>query len=235
MIIGPCSSLHYHSGAAAEILHRISTPSPQIQHSGKGQAALSLRPVPSLLCPMTCMGSLDKHSGSEEQGRKPRSFLNRNTSLLRETEARAAGRNVVDNVLALEEDVTEDVEANALIGLDATEAGAAAARDGCVVNKLARHGLGDAADGDGKVGQGGTAGEHVAALCVIDFGAANLGVVCLCDCGVDVDQGCAGVNDTGDVGLDGSRGADGVASCGEAPEALAGVDVDVGDGSSVLR
>lgn len=160
--------------------------------------------------------------------------LNRDTSLLRESEAGGAGRNIVDNVLALEEDVTEDVEANAIVGLNSTEACAGARGERSVVDELARHGLGDAADGDGEVGQSSGAREHVATLCVVDLGTGDLGVVRLCDRGVDVDQGCAGVDDTGDATLDGCCGTDAVSGGGETPETLARIHVDVGDGAGVL-
>jgi hypothetical protein len=76
--------------------------------------------------------------------------LGRDTSLLRETEARAAGGNIVDNVLALEEDVTEDVEPDTRVILNTAEAGAGAARDRGVVDEPARHGLSNAANGDGE-------------------------------------------------------------------------------------
>ena len=140
----------------------------------------------------------------------------------------------MDHVLALEEDVAEDVQAEAVVGLDAAEAGAAAGRDGSVVDELAGHGLGDAADGDGEVGQRGRAREDVAALVAVDLGAADLGVVGAGDGSVDVDQGGASVGDALDVGADGGGGADRVACGGEAPEALAVVDGGVGDGTGVL-
>ena len=140
----------------------------------------------------------------------------------------------MDHVLALEEDVAEDVQAEAVVGLDAAEAGAAAGRDGRVVDELAGYGLGDAADGDGEVGQRGRAREDVAALVAVDLGAADLGVVGAGDGSVDVDQGGASVGDALDVGADGGGGADRVACGGEAPEALAVVDGGVGDGTGVL-
>jgi hypothetical protein len=140
----------------------------------------------------------------------------------------------VDHVLALEEDVAEDVQAEAVVGLDATEAGAAAGGDGRVVDELSGHGLGDAADGDGEVGEGGRAREDVAALVVVDLGAADLGVVGFCDGSVDVDQGSASVGDALDAGADSGGGADRIACGGEAPEALAVVDGGVGDGTGVL-
>lgn len=140
----------------------------------------------------------------------------------------------MDNVLALEEDVAEDVEADALVGLDAAEAGAGAGGDGGVVDELSGNGLGDAADGDGEVGKSGRAGEYVTTLSAVDLGAADLRVVGAGNGRVDVDQSCASVNNAIDAGLDGSGSADGVAVSGEAPETLAVVDGHVGDGTSVL-
>ena len=184
---------------------------------------------------MTCMDSPENCTGSNgAEITTEVVFLDRDTCLLGETEARRARGDVVDNVLALEEDVTENVEADALIGLDASEAGSGARGDGGVVDELSRHGLGDAADGDGEVGQSGRAGEYITALCVVDLGAGDLGVVGLCDGRVDVNQGCAGVDDAVDVGPDGCGGANRVTCRGEAPEALAVVNVDVSDGTGVL-
>lgn len=141
----------------------------------------------------------------------------------------------MDNVLALEEDVAEDVESDARVVLDSAEAGAGAAGDRGVVDELAGHGLSDAANGDGEAGQGSTAWEDVAALSAVVLSATDLGVVGLDNGGVDIDESCAGVDDTVDRAADSCRSADLVTGSSEAPEALAVVNRDVGDGSSVLR
>lgn len=160
--------------------------------------------------------------------------LSRDTSLLRETEARAAGGNIVDNVLALEEDVAEDVEPDARVVLDTAEAGAGAGGDGGVVDVLAGHGLSDTADGDGEGRQGSTAREDVATLGVVVLSAADFGVVGLDDGSVNVDQSCASVDDGVNLIADGGARADLVAGGSEAPETLAVVDGNIGDGTSVL-
>lgn len=176
----------------------------------------------------------EQNAAANRDLRKGAEHLGRDTSLLRETEARAAGGNVVDNVLALEEDVAEDVEPDARVVLDTAEAGAGAGGDGGVVDVLARHGLSDTADGDGEGGQGSTAREDVATLGVVVLSAADLGVVSLDDGRVNVDQSCASVDDGVNLIADGGARADLVAGGSEAPETLAVVDGNVGDGTSVL-
>ena len=140
----------------------------------------------------------------------------------------------MNHVFALEEDVAEDVEANGLVGLNTAKACAAATGNGGVVNELSGHSLGNATDGDGEVGQSSRAREYVAALCGVDLGAGDLGVVCLCDSRVDVNQSGTCVDDTGDTRLDSCCRADRVSGCAESPETLAGVDIDVGNGAGVL-
>lgn len=137
----------------------------------------------------------------------------------------------MDNILALEEDVTEDAEADALVGLDTTEAGAVTDRR--VVDVLARNGLLDAADGDGEIGRGGSAGEDVTTLSSAVLRAADLGIVGTNDGRVGVDESGTRVEDTGDGGLGGSS-TNAVGRCAKAPEALAVVGINVGDRTSVL-
>lgn len=138
----------------------------------------------------------------------------------------------MDNVLALEEDVTEDSDSKVGVVLDTTEASGAAGRS--IVDVLARHRLKDATNGDGEAGKGGTAREQVSALCAVELGASDLSPVGLGDRSVDVDQCCAGVDDAVDAAADGGRSADLVAGSSKPPEALAAVDRHVGDGASVL-
>jgi hypothetical protein len=64
--------------------------------------------------------------------------------LLRESEPWGATARLEDNILALEEDVTENSETNALVGLDTTEASAVADRS--VVDELAGNNLLNASD-----------------------------------------------------------------------------------------
>jgi hypothetical protein len=156
------------------------------------------------------------------------------TGLLREAELGRVAAHLVDNVLALEEDVAEDVDANVGAVLDAAEACRRAIRDWGVVDVFTRDCLLHTANRDAEVRECGAARENVSALCRVVLSSADFCVVGLENGGVDVDQSCAGVEDTADAGLGGSTGADAVAGCAEAPEALAGVGGDVGDGSSVL-
>ena len=215
----------------------------------KSVSTPALRPVPYLLKSdrgMTCRhlasaqyAAANPTEGTPRRGggtsdNKQAIRLGRDTGLLSEAQTGRAGGNVVDHVLALEEDVAEDVQAEVVVGLDAAEAGAAAGRDGRVVDVLAGHGLGDAADGDGEVGEGGRAREDVAALALVELGAADLGVVGPGDGSVDVDQGGASVSDALDAGADGGAGTDRVACGAEAPETIAVVDGGVGDGTGVL-
>lgn len=160
--------------------------------------------------------------------------LRGDTGLLRESEPGRAGRHVVHNVLALDEDVAEDAEADAGVGLHATEAGVGAVGGGCVVDVLSGNDLLDAADGDAEVRQGGAAWESVAALAVVEHGSRDLGVVGLCDGGGDVHQSCAGVDNASNAAAGGGGSADGVSGSSEAPETLAVINIDVGDGTGVL-
>lgn len=106
------------------------------------------------------------------------------------------GRGVVeDNILALDEDVTVDGEANARVGLQPTEAGRAAVRNWRVVEVAAWYNGVVAADTEGQAREGRGAREHVATVCRAIAGAADLPVVCTDDGGRGVDEGGAGVND----------------------------------------
>lgn len=138
------------------------------------------------------------------------------------------------DVLALEEDISEDAEANAGVVLDAAEAGRRAVGDGRIVDVLSGHNLVDAADDGGKRGQSGRAGEHVSTVCGGVGGPCDFGVVGFDDGGGEVQQRGAGVANGVDGGLHDSSGADCVSSRGELPEAVGGVNVDVGQGSGVL-
>lgn len=153
--------------------------------------------------------------------------------LRRESKTRAGLSLVEDGVDTLKEDVTEDRQTDAVVGLDATIASAAAGRS--KVDVAARDDESLATDGDVEVGEVGAAGEDVAALGAAVRRAGDLGVVGL-DSGVgDEEEGGAGVSDgSADAASGGGGGADAVAAGGELPEALAAVDRDVGDGAGVL-
>jgi hypothetical protein len=115
---------------------------------------------------------------------------------LSKAKPRAATARLEDDVLALKEDVTENAEADALVGLDTTEASAVADRS--VVDELAGNGLLDTADGDGEVRQSSGAREDVTTLGRRVGRSANLGVVGADNSGVGVDESCASVDDTRD-------------------------------------
>lgn len=155
------------------------------------------------------------------------------TGLLRESEPGGAVGHVVHDVLGLQEDIAKDVEADAGVGLQAAEAGAAAVLERCVVDVFTRNNLLNTANRDAEVRQSGAAREGVPALSAVVDRSRHLGIVRLNDGGVDVDQSRAGVEDARDLG--GSSGAaDRVGGCAEAPESLAGINIDVGDGACVL-
>lgn len=151
--------------------------------------------------------------------------------LLSESEPWAIATHLVNNVLALEEDITEDAETNTVIGLDTAKAGTVT--NGRVVDVLARDSLLDATNSDGEVGKRSSAREDVTTLSSVVLGAADLGVVGTDNSSVGVDESGAGVEDTRNSCLSGS-GADAVSRCAESPESLAVIRVDVGDGTSVL-
>lgn len=140
-----------------------------------------------------------------------------------------AGVAVEDDELALEEDVPEDVDADAGVGLDAAEAGRAARVGGGVVDVRARDSGGIAADGEGDGREGGAAWVGVAALGLVVLGAGDAAVVGGDDGVVEEEKGGSGVGDGVADGAARGAAVDAVAVGGEAPETAAAVDGDVGD------
>lgn len=153
------------------------------------------------------------------------------TSLLGKSEPWAIAAQLVNDVLALEEDVTEDAEANTVVGLNTTKA--SAITNGRVVDVLAGNGLLDATNSDGEVRKGSSAREDVATLSSIILRTADLGVVGTDNGSVGVDESGAGVKNTSDSLLSGC-GTDAVGRCTKPPESLAIIRIDVGDWASVL-
>lgn len=143
------------------------------------------------------------------------------------------GVSIEDDELALEEDVPEDVDADAGVGLDAAEAGRAARVGGGVVDVRARDGGVIAADGEGDGREGGATRVGVAALGLVVLGAGDAAVVGSDDGVVEEEQGGAGVGDGVADGAAGGAAVDAVAVGCEAPEAAAAVDGDVGDCAGV--
>ena len=139
---------------------------------------------------------------------------------------------VEDDILALEEDVTKDGEADTSVGLDTTEAGGACCRG--EVDVGSGNGVLGAGDDDANRRESGRAREGVSTLAVVVLGTGDLGVVGG-DSGLgQVEEGGAGVSDGIDGGGDGGAAADGVTGGSELPESVGRVDVDVADGTGVL-
>lgn len=92
-------------------------------------------------------------------------------------EAKTRSLRVENDVLALEEDITEDGEANSRVALDTTEALGATSRDGSVVDVLAGNNGVVATNGHSEVRQSGGAREDVATSRVAVLGTGNLLVV----------------------------------------------------------
>ena len=155
--------------------------------------------------------------------------------LLGETETGRALSLVEDGKDALEEDVAEDGEADAGVGLDAAEAGGRAGGDGSVVDVRAGNDEDGTADGDGEVGGGAAAGESVATLGAVVAGTGEGLVVGSDGGGGQVHEGGAGVSDGGaDAARGAVAGADAVAARGELPETLRVIHGGVGDAAGVL-
>jgi hypothetical protein len=155
------------------------------------------------------------------------------TGLLGKAEAGGAIA-LEDDVLALEEDVTEDGDTDVGVALETTEAGAGAGRERGVVDVLAGDGEFGAADDDAEGGESSRAGERVTTLSCVVLGTADLGVVGADDGLGEVHEGGAGISNGVNGGAASGTSADRVAGGGELPEAVGGVDVDVGDRAGVL-
>lgn len=146
-----------------------------------------------------------------------------------------AGVSVEDDELALEEDVTEDVDADAGVGLNAAEAGRAARVGWGVVDVRARDRGCVAADGEGNGRKGGAARVSVAALGLVVLGAVDTAVVGGDDSVVEEEKASSGVGDGVGDGASGCASINAVAIGREAPETSAVVDGDVGDLAGVGR
>lgn len=92
-------------------------------------------------------------------------------------EAKTGAVGVKDNVLALQENVTEDGEVQAGVALDTAEAGGAAVLERSVVDQGAGNNGVVAANGDGEVGESGGAGDGVATSGGVLLSAGDLVVV----------------------------------------------------------
>jgi hypothetical protein len=136
--------------------------------------------------------------------------------------ARRALSLIEDSVNALQEDISENRETNAIVRLNATIARAATRRS--KVDVATRNDKRLTANGNVEVRQSGAAGENVSTLRVAVRGTGDLGVVSFDISVRDEQESGAGVCD----------GAADVAAGGELPEAIGAVDGHVGDGTGVL-
>lgn len=149
--------------------------------------------------------------------------------------AQAGGVGAVENDKgSLEGNITEDVDANVRAVLQTAEASGAARGDGGVVDVAAGDGNSGAADTEHEVWESCAALEHPAAVGGAVGSAADGGVVGLNNSSAKVQQGGAGISNTDNAGGLESSGTNSVAGRGELPVAGVGVDVDIGQGASVL-
>jgi hypothetical protein len=150
-----------------------------------------------------------------------------------ETKLRGRVLHGEDNKLALEENVTEDGDAGARAGLDTSVA--LRAGDLGVVDVAAGDGELLATNDSRETGESGRAREDVTTLAVRVLGTRDLCVVGVDNVVGKEHKGGAGVSNSRVGAGDGGAATDSVAGGGELPEAACGVDVDIGDGTSVLR
>lgn len=153
----------------------------------------------------------------------------------READSWRAAAVVKDSVDGLQENITEDVEADASVGLDASEAARATGRDRGVVDVFAWNGEGLAANGHVEVWWGAAAWEGVSALRAVEAGALDLAVVRLHCAAWEVEERSASVSNRGAEAAGGCVAATcREAASGELPEALRVVNWNVGDAAGVF-
>lgn len=163
----------------------------------------------------------------------PRPRIHPSQILRRKPQPRSPRRIIKYHKLRLQKHIPKDRLPDPAITLQAPEA-APGFRRGRVVHVIARRDRVVGLDAEREVGQGGGAGEDVAAVGLAVGGAGDLGVVGGDDVVGKEEEGGARVGDGGEaVGL-GGGGADGIAAGREAPETLAVVHGGVGDGARVL-
>lgn len=117
--------------------------------------------------------------------------LVRHLSLGGEAESGTLG--VEDDVLALEEDITQDGEAETRVALNTANASGAALLERGVVDVLARDDGVVGADNNGEFGELGFAGKDVASSGCVVLGALDLLVVGIDDFVIEHDEGGTGV------------------------------------------
>jgi hypothetical protein len=139
---------------------------------------------------------------------------------------------VEDNVLALEEDITKNVQAKETSGLKTTVAERVG--DSGVVEVLSGDGGGVAADGELQVWKSGITVKDVATLEDRVHSAGDLVVVCLDNVVAKQEKGGTSVSNSLERVGAGRTALNFVAVNIEQPVTLAGVDVNVGEVTSVL-
>lgn len=107
--------------------------------------------------------------------------------------AESGALGVEDDVLALEEDITEDGESDARVALDTTVAGRAAVSDGGEVDVFTGNDRVVAIDDGGEGRKTGGAGEDITTVLVAVLSAGNLLVVVVDDAVIEQEEGGAGV------------------------------------------
>ena len=149
-----------------------------------------------------------------------------------ETDTRCALGLVENNELTLEENVTEDGDANTVAGLDATEA--IRSTSSCVVDVFTGNNGLVRTDTEGEVRESGRAGENVSTLTFVIFGSFDSLVVCGDGVIGYKKEGGSGVSDGVKAGgLEWST-ADAVTWTCELPETFGIIYIGVGDRASVL-
>jgi hypothetical protein len=149
------------------------------------------------------------------------------------SEAETGSRGIEDDVLALQEDITEDGESNASVALDTTKASRAALLGGGVVDQVTGDNSVIARDGDGEVGELGRAVESVATSLLVVLSTIDLLVVGRDNIVVEEKESGAGVSNTGKLAR--ALGGANLVGIGiELPETLGVIDIGVSEGAGVL-
>ena len=140
---------------------------------------------------------------------------------------------VKDDVLALEENITENAETNARVGLDTTEASVAVA-GGSKVDVVTRNDSIVATNLDIEVRKSGAAIKDVSTVGAGVLGSVDLAIVVRDDAVVEEDKGGASVSNGGEGAAASAGATNGVAVGSELPESLAVVNGGVGKVTGVL-
>lgn len=146
------------------------------------------------------------------------------------SKAKLGPTGIEDDVLALQENITKDREANSSVRLQTTKAGSIAR--GAVVHQRAGHGGLVATDANAEIGKGGRAGEDISTGVVVILSTANLRVILRDNGVVEKQQSSAGVGNSVETGA--RSASSGVTVHAEAPESLGAVHVGVHDRAGIF-